>query len=326
MIVGTAANYSQAYTLLSQLGSDDVTILATGRVTIPSVSYDVDWSGSGKILQLLGVTGEAELDLSQVVWNGSDYTQTLNGFSVGIRGVVMAGMTIRDFQANGDGVKFSPTEFACIFGNQWRDCGSTLHPYKPGVPVESVAIGDSIHNQCLGIHVSGSSAQVTVVANRFRHCALSEALWSHCVYVAAKRVFAMGNSFDGCGNPFSIYPGVSGETGLAFGNSITNPALCQRPTGLVRPCVFSGQTYELDSYYNVIRGLISDYAESVTSGRFRSDFNQFAELNFNGYHNGGSPVPGNFASISGAYKTFAQWQALGLDTHSTGTPANVTLS
>lgn len=317
MVVSICSNYTQFAAAIAGLSSDDAIILVTGKITFPATGIDTSYTT--RYLHILMMNRTAELDFSAMQWStGSDYTRTRNGLALSLKGFSLIGGKVSEYQELGDCIKPSCTEYFNLIGTKYINCGSTKWAYR----IASPTIDDSVHNQVIGSHyLAGSTAVGTVVGNSFVNCALSEALWSHCIYVNPKHTTCVLNDFDGCGQPFSLYPGWSGNRALLMMNSGRNWGLAQRPTGNIRPDIFSGQPEHMYHFGNAYQGLFgylgSSLYNATGAAKYFSDYNIFSRSLFNGAQ--------GFVGMDGAFLSLATYLA-SWDTHSTDSPKQVTMS
>lgn len=323
MVVYICTSYSDFYTALTGLASDDVIIINNNsRIEIPASGIDTSYTS--RYFHILQLGSQAILDFSAMQWDKPGdpgvYGRTRNGLALSLKGFTLLGGQVYNYQEIGDCIKPNVTEYFTIAGVLFNNVGSRKWPYRPGVAPGNIVVGDAIYNVAIGSHPSSGTTGVgTIIGNRFQGCMKSEAQWSHCIYVNHKMTNVFFNDFDDCGSPFSVYPGWTGNRGLLFGNAGRNWALAQRPTGDIRPTLLSGQAehmYHFGNHYSGLFQYIGNSLYNVTgSARFFSDFNNFARSLYNG--------PYGFAGIDGSWVSLVNYLA-SWDTHSTGLPKAVT--
>lgn len=308
--------YADLQTLCTANATRHMTGFVADRIVIPSTGFRNDCADYS--LQLIGVTPRAGFDLSRVetalTTTGSGdskhYTEAIDGVNLVRTSLLVQNLEFLDYNQRGAALHPECSRSYTIIGNRFRRCGAKKYPYSV-VPLPSGADSSySVYNEAIVSHQD--AAVVNIHDNLFESCSLSEARWSHVLYLDELDIFITNNLFYNCGQPYTLNINLTGHDELnrqvvRSGNIIAAPGLCKertKDTGDV--------TEAIDDVYHY--SLAEAMSRSVTcltkySGRFRNLYNGYptedkSVIDFNTYS--GCTIQ-NAANVLGVGTKTFQW-------------------
>ena len=272
----------------------NVTVLVTAPIT---VSQMVSFSNSS-VVRLLGVGDHPTITFNMAFdgdWSDPG-TYALNGLRFANRQAVVRNLTFAGFNLQGSVLKGHVSQLLDVSDCVFRDNGNIAYPFRIVPPADA---NDAIFTQVIGGH-DLTDAHINVAGNTFLRDSSNNQRWSHCLYMSARSISATDNTFDQCGNPYSIGSHVPGSTNTIVGSTIRNPVASPDPDGINTPAFLASLGDEDYTAYmyntvsgqfhapwtgspNVLRHYVgqNDYTNMTYSGVWASDTKNALQIVWN---------------------------------------------
>ncbi|MCZ6816069.1 MAG: hypothetical protein O7F76_05135 [Planctomycetota bacterium] len=266
-------------------------ILISGTITINEALV---LGNSNSVARLIGIGQDPSIDI-QIGWGGWDAPDAgaEQGIRFHVRQAVLHGLTIKNYDGLGSAIRVSrPSEsdfqLLSISDCRFSDIGTTQYPADidpdTGLPMEHLSSSTfAVFNAsvgCFGLF----DGHIGVTGCSFERCQLNNVSWSHCLYVSARSVDVLNNTFRDCGNPFGIGSKVWDASNNVFRNSVIDPAYVQnRDLELVAAWFAVLRAVDFDTYmFNSMTGMSRQpyFTAPPANDRNYVDFNDYSGLQY----------------------------------------------